>query len=807
MPTNRSKRSSKKPFSRSGDRDPFIQDTPPSRSSSRISPLNRNSSRGSVSKGNFEPLSDRGASQPIRPRRAAPRAKVSPERFSILGRISPERKMDIFGLGMAIIGLLMLLSLFSTTKGGFTSLVIQPLTQAFGWGVYILPVGLVVVGAWLVARNLDRLPKLNIERIVGMLLLFVGLLVTFHGIDGTAATAFQRARAGHGGGYLGALLQQGLVGAIDVPGTIIVVVAWLVIAVAMTLDLSMQEMFKWAGPLGARLKERLSQRLRRKASLPPGSEQPGEPVDNFTPLELPTPAASVTAAPGVTVTTNLPSTPAIAWTLPKVADILEPPEAPKINEEFIEKRARLIEETLASFGAPSQVVEISRGPTVTMFGVEPLFVESRTGQTRVRVGKIASLADDLALALAAPRIRIQAPVPGRGYVGIEVPNEEMTLVALREVVESEVFSRNRAALRFALGKDVAGHPKAANLAAMPHMLIAGTTGSGKSVCVNAILTCLLLNNTPDDLRLILVDPKRVELTGYNGIPHLLAPVVVEIERVVGALQWMTREMDNRYHKFAEIGARNIADYNTRIASQGGRNLPYLLVVIDELADLMMISPDETERTITRLAQLARATGIHMIIATQRPSVDVVTGLIKANFPARIAFAVASNTDSRVILDQPGAERLLGRGDMLFQAPDAPAPVRLQGVFVSDLEITRLVDYWKQQAGASSPYAAAAGSPNLPAVSALEGVPLKQGAMFEDITALPGDHLLNDAIDTVRREGRASVSMLQRKMRIGYTRAARLVDTMEEKGIIGPPEPGTGVREVLDYGEAAPPKED
>jgi len=254
MPTNRSKRSSKKPFSRSGDRDPFIQDTPPSRSSSRISPLNRNSSRGSVSKGNFEPLSDRGASQPIRPRRAAPRAKVSPERFSILGRISPERKMDIFGLGMAIIGLLMLLSLFSTTKGGFTSLVIQPLTQAFGWGVYILPVGLVVVGAWLVARNLDRLPKLNIERIVGMLLLFVGLLVTFHGIDGTAATAFQRARAGHGGGYLGALLQQGLVGAIDVPGTIIVVVAWLVIAVAMTLDLSMQEMFKWAGPLGARLK-------------------------------------------------------------------------------------------------------------------------------------------------------------------------------------------------------------------------------------------------------------------------------------------------------------------------------------------------------------------------------------------------------------------------------------------------------------------------------------------------------------------------------------------------------------------------
>ncbi len=304
-----------------------------------------------------------------------------------------------------------------------------------------------------------------------------------------------------------------------------------------------------------------------------------------------------------------------------------------------------------------------------------------------------------------------------------------------------------------------------------------------------------------------MDPKRVELTGYNGVPHLLAPVVVEIERVIGALQWMTREMDNRYHKFAEVGARNIQDFNLRTASQGGKKLPYLLVVIDELADLMMIAPDETEKTITRLAQLARATGIHMILATQRPSVDVVTGLIKANFPARIAFAVASNTDSRVILDQPGAERLLGRGDMLFQAPDAPAPVRLQGVFVSDTEINRLVEYWREQAGASSPYAAAAGVPGNPADTIPTGVPLKQVPMFEDITAPEGDPLLHDAIDTVRREGRASVSMLQRRMRIGYTRAARLVDSLEEKGIVGPPAPGTGVREVLDYGDAAPPKED
>ena len=274
---------------------------------------------------------------------------------------------------------------------------------------------------------------------------------------------------------------------------------------------------------------------------------------------------------------------------------------------------------------------------------------------------------------------------------------------------------------------MAGHPISANLEAMPHLLIAGTTGSGKSVCVNSILSSFLLNNTPDDLRIVLVDPKRVELTGYNGIPHLLAPVVVDMERVIGALQWMTREMDKRYHDFAKLGARNITDYNARMKLQGGTKLPFLLIVIDELADLMMIAPDETERTITRLAQLARATGIHMILATQRPSVDVVTGLIKANFPARVAFAVASGVDSRVILDQPGAERLLGRGDMLYQAPDAASPARLQGVFVSDQEIQKLVEYWRTQAEQSSPYAAA----GAPVDAVPEHIPLKQKPLWDE----------------------------------------------------------------------------
>jgi S-DNA-T family DNA segregation ATPase FtsK/SpoIIIE len=417
----------------------------------------------------------------------------------------------------------------------------------------------------------------------------------------------------------------------------------------------------------------------------------------------------------------------------------------------------------------------------------------------VRVSKIVSLADDLALALAAQRIRIQAPVPGRNYVGIEVPNSEISRVALREIMESDPFKKVRSSLKLALGKDVAGKATCTDLTSLPHLLIAGTTGSGKSVCVNAILSCLLLQNTPNDLRLLLVDPKRVELTGYNGIPHLLAPVVVDAERVIGALQWMLREMDNRYRRFAKVGARNIQDFNAK----SGEHLPYLVAVIDELADLMMLAPDETERSITRLAQLARATGIHLIIATQRPSVDVVTGLIKANFPARIAFAVASGIDSRVILDQPGAERLLGKGDMLFQAPDAPAPVRLQGVYVSDSEIQRLVDTWKY----SGQPAGSEGSESTRIDSLPSGVPLKQGALWDGEEVSTEDPLLNDAIDLVRREGRASISMLQRRMRVGYTRAARLVDRMEEKGIIGPTIATSQVREVLDYGPVAPPADD
>jgi len=765
----------------------------------------RSKSKGSSRGGSISP---RGA----QPARASSRRQAPPSP-SLLGGLSPERKIDLIGIVLALVGLLTVLSLFSANRSGLTGSWVRGLSLIFGRGTYILPLGLIILGAWLVARNVERLPQLSVERIVGILLLFVNLLVILHGLAGPAAQANEIASAGKGGGFVGSLILQGMISGLGSAGAVIAVLAWFIISLTMTLDLSVQELFQWTGPLIEKGRQKLKKNLAKSSLTSTALAPPESPSDDFMPIpHLPNTPGITPPIPAVTVKTGLSSQPVVPWALPDIKTILEVGVTPAVNEEYVETRARLIEETLTSFGAPSQVIEISRGPVITMFGVEPQFIETRNGRTRVRVSKIVSLADDLALALAAQRIRIQAPVPGRNYVGIEVPNEEMTLVTLREVVESEVFQRRRAPLKFSLGKDVAGHPIVADLASMPHLLIAGTTGSGKSVCVNSILTCLLLHNTPDDLRLILVDPKRVELTSYNGIPHLLAPVVVEIERVVGALQWMTREMDNRYHKFAQIGARNIDDYNARMAAQGGKKLPFLVVVIDELADLMMIAPDESERTITRLAQLARATGIHLIIATQRPSVDVVTGLIKANFPARVAFAVASGVDSRVILDQPGAERLLGRGDMLFQAPDSPSPVRLQGVFVSDIEIQRLVEYWRNLAGQGSPLAAAAGGPvdTVPL-----GMPLNssnfggtQVPMFEDMLPVEkGDPLLKDAIALVRREGRASISMLQRRLRIGYTRAARLVDTMEEKGIIGPAQPNSQVREVLDYGPAAPPKKE
>ncbi|HEY5984320.1 MAG TPA: DNA translocase FtsK [Anaerolineales bacterium] len=744
----------------------------------------------------------RGRSSRAQPAARA-RAQQSPP-TSFWENLSPERKLDVVGVGLLLAGVLILLGLLATSPSALTGGVIRLLGQLIGWGLYFLPAGLILFGLWLILRKIERIPAPSLERTVGTLLLFLWALTVMHSIVAAPEMASVAARDGAGGGYMGGFFERALWFGLGPLGLIIALLGWMLIALTMVFDMRLHELFAWMGPILAKLEIFLKKPI-HEPPLPPSLAQ----SNGFTPIS----AGESTAASGgplPVVTHGLPGeltrtgSLAFQWKLPEIRDVLDAGTAPTVNEDFIKQRAHLIEETLASFGAPAQVVEISRGPTITQFGVEPLFVETRTGRTRVRVSKIASLADDLALALAAPRIRIQAPVPGHSYVGIEVPNDEMALVALRDILESEPFQRNKTPLRFALGQDVAGHPITANLESMPHLLIAGTTGSGKSVCVNSLLSCFLINNTPNELELVLIDPKRVELTSYNGIPHLAhGPVVVEIERVVDVLRWVAGEMDKRYTEFAKVGARNITDFNARMQLQGGRRMPFLLLVIDELADLMMIAPDQTERTITRLAQLARATGIHMILATQRPSVDVVTGLIKANFPARIAFAVASGVDSRVILDQPGAERLLGRGDMLFQAPDAAAPARLQGVFVSDPEIQKVVDFWKAQKAELTPHAPLAASVGgLP-----ENVPLKQKALWEEMESSDDDPLLHDAVDLIRREGRASVSMLQRRMRIGYTRAARLVDVMEERGIVGPPEVNSQLRKVLDYGPVAPPADE
>ena len=715
--------------------------------------------------------------------------------------MSLDRKIDLVGIVLLFIGLLTLLSLISASHYAATASWLSFLGRAFGWGAYLFPIGLTIVGLWLVLRSFQRIPHVAIERIIGVVLLFLNILGWLHFFSFTK-DVYALAAANAGGGYAGAFIYDILYTNLGIAGAAIVLFAWLLIALILILDVSVVELIRWAPPLVVRIQDGIQdwtdERRNHRASTAAKSKsiikEPGPPV-NWPEMET---------LPGSAHISTLDANQPRPWTLPAIDQILEKGNATVFDDDVDRQRARVIEETLRVLGAPVNVVEINRGPTITQFGVEPDFIETRGSRTRVRVAKIASLVDDLALALSARTIRVEAPVPGKGYIGIEVPNEQIAVVTLRDVVESEAFRRLKSSLRFALGQDVAGNAVAADLSAMPHLLIAGQTGSGKSVCVNSLICCLLLHNTPDDLRLIMVDPKRVELTNYNGIPHLLAPVVVESEKVVGVLQWVLREMDMRYHKLAQAGARNILEYNARLESPGNgkeKKLPKMVVFIDELADLMMLAPDETQGAITRLAQLSRATGIHLVIATQRPSVEVVTGIIKANFPARIAFAVASNTDSRVILDQPGAERLLGRGDMLFKAPDAPAAIRMQGTYVSDSEILSLVSYWQSfYPNTTLAPSMAGGIPD----ATPSGIPLVQMPLWEDMQAQEdNDSLLEEAIDLSRRQGRSSVSMLQRRLRIGYTRASRLVEAMQEKGVIGN-ETGPLGYEILDYGQAAPP---
>lgn len=686
---------------------------------------------------------------------------------------------EILGVLLIALGGVTALALLSITRGSLSEAWSLFLRRIFGWGVYPMVLVLLFAGLLLLWDDLRQRLSIPLRDIVGLELLFIALLGLSHLLI-PPEQALSRAEKGQGGGYIGWAISYFLIAAVGRT------ISFLIVALALCASLGLLLSPYWDEVL--LILGRIKARLQNLAPPTPPTEAVSIPKVVLKEKRKPqrgSPQLAPIAKPcieGTSASVSIRRTRRERGLPP--LDLLNGSSDEPYGDADVRYKKQIIEDTLASFGVPVKVVEINQGPTVTQFGVEPGFIEipEPDGQIRrrkVRVNRIMALQDDLALALAAAPIRIEAPVPGRSVVGIEVPNSTPSLVGLRSVMESRAFRSIDSKLRIALGQDVAGQPVAADLAQMPHLLIAGATGSGKSVCINSITACLLFNNTPEDLQLLMVDPKMVELTTFNGIPHLVAPVVTDVEEVVRALQWVTRQMDERYRLFSETGVRNIDSYNQWAESRGQAKLPYMVILIDELADLMVSAPEEMERSICRIAQLARATGIHLVIATQRPSVDVITGLIKANFPARISFAVTSQVDSRVILDTAGAEKLLGRGDMLYMPPDSSKLIRLQGCFVSDEELERLVNFWREKVEWIVPQAEAV-------------APWYDVELDEEV----GDELLQQAIELARGRSTISTSFIQRQLRIGYPRAARLIDRMEELGIVGPAENAGRSRRVL-----------
>ena len=502
-----------------------------------------------------------------------------------------------------------------------------------------------------------------------------------------------------------------------------------------------------------------------------------ESRDSITPLESP-----VATREGVDE-----SVARERYKLPSL-ELLESAALVMPNEDEVRQNVKLIENTLLEFDIEIKIVDVEVGPTVTRYLLQP---HRPDGSERIRMSKIASYSRDLSLALAAKRLRMETPVPGTNYMGIEAPNKQMSAVTMRNVMESENYCRQRAGsqspLLIPLGRDVAGNPVVTDLAQMPHLLIAGATGSGKSVCMAAIATSLLMQNPPSRLRMIMLDPKMVELSRFNGIPHLLGPVEIDHDRIIGVLRWCTREMDRRYKVLEKHSVRHIDAYNARLPQNPEtRPLPHLVLMIDEIGDLMASNPVETESSIARLAQMARAVGMHMVVATQRPSVDVITGLIKANFPSRIAFSVASSADSRVILDKTGAENLLGKGDMLFLAADAAAPRRVQGCFVSEENVRAVVEHWQSQAKNAS---------ELDSTPAELDAPWERGLERRKLLA-DTDPMLEKVIELVAGSHEISASLIQRRLGLGYPRAARIMDLLEELGVVGEVIPGGRSRKVV-----------
>jgi S-DNA-T family DNA segregation ATPase FtsK/SpoIIIE len=683
--------------------------------------------------------------------------------------ITDRLKREIFGIALVLLSLMSSWALGRGDQdGAFISWWSEVLRDSFGNAAMLVPVYCAMTAIRAFA-NQDG-PVLLFRHYAGGAGFAVGVLglISFGGVD----------VSGHVGMVIGDIARGGL----GQLASGLVLFAIGVVSVFLLADTDLQTF------------ERDVRRLwpRRKKALPASlvAPAPSRPVKAGTELAFPTPAPKGPVQRVI----NIPKRPAE----PKGGDIVKaaPPAPVRSGEPLplpdirqlkyyetivpdaaeLEKKARTIEEALMSFKVEATVREINPGPAVTQFALEP--------GSGVKVSRITALQNDLALALAAESIRVEAPIPGMARVGLEIPNAQIATVGLREVIESSAFAKSRAKLPLPLGRDVNGRYIVGDLARMPHLLVAGATGAGKSVCLNGIISTFLLTKSPDELRLLMIDPKMVELTGFNGVPHLQCPVVTERDKVVGALQMVLREMNRRYELFKSLGVRNIDGYRDRVVDEpDAEKLPYLVVIIDELADLMMTTPDEVETLLARLTQMARATGIHLIIATQRPSVNVLTGLIKANVPARIAFAVSSMIDSRVVLDMPGAERLLGRGDMLYLPPDAAKPVRIQGAFI-DEQVKEIVDHWH------------AVSPIPHYDPAWLDLPSSNPEQSEESSSMgEDDPLMAQAIGIVKSQGTASASMLQRRLRIGYNRAARLIENMEDEGVIGPAD-GVRGRPVL-----------
>ena len=684
---------------------------------------------------------------------------------------------DAVGIFLIAMALMTLLALRKYTGGILLTPWAGFLSLWFGWGAYIVALAIGFSGFVIIQRDAFSIGWMRIFALEIAAFLTISLFAAFGG------NSLLRAESGMDGGRIG----WGLVNLFwrlgETGGTLLLFILWVFMIMTGFGIWALLE--RWLLKLAG---EGPSQPLDVTAMPDVQDEAPVEE----TAQEKPARKKPVNALPpefrkSLKVSENQDKRPAVPRErddrLPSL-NILLNDQNTRPDERTINQTAGMIEKTLAEFGIVATVIGFRVGPTVTQFAVQPGFMkragstEEEAQQIKVRVAQIASLQKDLALALSAERLRIEAPVPGKPYVGIEVPNTRSAVVRMRSILETDAFHKIGKPLALALGRDVSGQPVAADLSRMPHLLIAGATGSGKSVCITAIAACLAMNNSPEDLRMVMIDSKMVELLRFNGLAHLYGKVETNVERILGVLRWVVVEMEHRYRLLEAAHSRDLDTYNRRLSKKkDGVPLPRIVVLIDELADLMMSAPDQTEHNLVRLAQMARATGIHLIVATQRPSTDVVTGLIKANFPARLAFAVASGVDSRVILDTTGAESLLGRGDMLFLNPEVGTPARAQGVMITDMEIERIIAHWQKNAEVAT-----------------------DAPPWEKLLTEPEENedegMIEKATTIVRQSQRASASMLQRRLRIGYPRAARLLDQLEELGIVGPSQGGGKERDVL-----------